>query len=112
MLAVIAAWSALWGPWAKRRAAAAADRKLREETHQALYGIPARRDDSGALIAEPKAGLIAGFELLTKDVAALRKEFPVNGIPARTAIDAVNQNVSDLRRDIREHVGDREAHLR
>lgn len=120
---LLALWSAVWGPWAKRRQARAdalaEDRKYRRETHQALYGMPARRDDSGALIAKPKPGLIAGLQALSDDVSTLRAEFPVNGIPARAAIDTVNQNLSDLRSDvlaqgrkIDRHIADREAHLR
>ena len=113
---VVALWSALWGPRARkrkeRRTAEAEDRAYRRETHQALYGIPERTDDSGALIARAKPGLIASMETVLGAVATLKAEFPVNGIPARAAIDATNQNVANLRRDLKSHTGDREAHLR
>lgn len=120
---LVALWSAVWGPRARKRqehraaeaaqrAAEAEDRAYRRETHQALYGIPERRDDSGALIAHAKPGLIASMEAVQGDVRTLKAEFPVNGVPARTAIDMTNQNVADLRRELKEHTGDREAHLR
>lgn len=77
------------------------DRRYRRETHQALMGIPEKRDDSGALIEESKPGLVAGYKQLQVDMTALRAEFPVNGVPTRAAIDLANQNIASLRDEVK-----------
>lgn len=111
---LVALWSAAWGPRARKRqareAAEAEDRAYRRETHQALYGIPERRDDSGALISRARPGLVASMAEIRVDVALLKAEFPVNGIPARAAIDATNAHVADLRRDFSQHAHNPQAH--
>lgn len=98
----VAAWAQLWSPWAKnKKAQNNEDRRLKRETHEALYGIPERRDDSGAVIKPAQPGLLAEFRVQQKDLRSLKAEFPVNGVPARVAIDVLNQNLHDMRTEIK-----------
>lgn len=65
ILGALAAWAGLFSPKARAARQNRADRCQRErEVHTALFGVPARIDDSGALIAHAEPGLLADMRVV------------------------------------------------
>lgn len=71
LLCAAAAWAALWSPRAKAMKTDR-DQRAREqrEVHEALFGVPERRDDAGALIQGPQPGLLADMRIVTTKLSA------------------------------------------
>ena len=69
----LAAWTALFSPWAKKRKN---NKKIREErewqVHQALYGHAAVYDNSQSLIKDAQPGLLADMREVKGDVKCLK----------------------------------------
>jgi protein-disulfide isomerase len=62
-LGALAAWAGLWSPRANAARQAREDRNTRaREVHEALFGTPERRDDSGATIATARPGVLADMQ--------------------------------------------------
>lgn len=92
LLGGTAAWVGIFSPKARELRRARAIRSQREhEVHQALFGLPARHDDSGALIAPAQPGLVA-------DVRALASLPILNGkgTAALGQIDKLTEHMADL----------------